>query len=101
MALRKDFLWGSATASYQCEGAWKEDDRAASMWDVYLHEGNYENGDIASDHYHHYKEDIEMMAKGGQNTYRLSLSWPRIIKDKEGTVNEKGIAFYRRVLQCC
>ena len=60
------------------------------MWDVYLHEGNYENGDIASDHYHHYKEDIEMMAKGGQNTYRLSLSWLRIIKDKEGTVNEKG-----------
>lgn len=101
MALRKDFLWGSATASYQCEGAWKEDDRAASMWDVYLHEGNYENGDIASDHYHHYKEDIEMMAKGGQNTYRLSLSWPRIIKDKEGTVNEKGIAFYCSVLQCC
>ena len=78
MPLRKDFLWGSATASYQCEGAWNVDDRAPSMWDVYLHDGNYENGDIASDHYHHYKEDIEMMAKGGQNTYRLSLSWPRI-----------------------
>ena len=50
MPLRKDFLWGSATASYQCEGAWNVDDRAPSMWDVYLLDGNYENGDIASDH---------------------------------------------------
>jgi len=93
MSERK-FLWGSATASYQCEGAWNVDEKAESMWDKYLHENNLENGDVASDHYHHYKEDIRLMAEGGQNAYRFSISWPRVIKNKEGDINPKGIAFY-------
>lgn len=97
----KNFLWGGATASYQCEGTWDIDDKQPSMWDCYLHENNLENGDVASDHYHRYEEDIRMMAEGGQNTYRFSLSWPRIIKDKEGTVNLKGIDFYHRILDTC
>lgn len=101
MPLKKDFLWGSATASYQCEGAWNVDEKAESKWDKFLREGGYETGEVASDHYHFYKEDIETMAKGGQNSYRLSLSWPRIIKNREGQVNQKGIDFYRNVLQCC
>ena len=99
--MNHDFLWGGATASYQCEGAWKEDDKVKSMWDHYLHEENLENGDIASDHYHRYEEDIRMMAEGGQNSYRFSLSWPRIIKNKEGDVNEKGIEFYHKILDTC
>lgn len=99
--ISKDFLWGGATASYQCEGAWDVDDKVESMWDHYLHEENLENGDIASDHYHRFEEDIEMMAKGSQNAYRFSLSWPRIIKNKQGDINEKGIAFYKRVLEAC
>lgn len=99
--LKSDFLWGGATASYQCEGGWQEDDRAESMWDRYLHENNLENGDIASDHYHRFEEDIRMMAEGGQNAYRFSLSWPRIIKNKKGEVNPKGIAFYKKVLAIC
>ena len=53
------------------------------MWDHYLHENNLENGDVASDHYHHFEEDIKMMKDGGQNAYRFSLSWPRIIKNNE------------------
>ena len=89
----QNFLWGSATASYQCEGGYQEDDKALSIWDVYLHERNLENGDVASDHYHKYKEDIIQLAKGGQNAYRFSLSWPRIIKDRNGTINEKGMPF--------
>lgn len=97
----KDFLWGGATASYQCEGAWDVDDKVESMWDHYLHEEGLENGDIASDHYHRFEEDIEMMAKGLQNAYRFSLSWPRIIKNRDGEVNEKGITFYKRVLEAC
>lgn len=97
----KEFLWGGATASYQCEGAWQEDGRVESMWDHYLHENNLENGDVASDHYHRFEEDIRMMKEGGQNAYRFSLAWPRIIKNREGEVNEKGIAFYRRVLETC
>ena len=101
MPLNKGFLWGGATASYQCEGAWNVDDKTESMWDRYLQEGNYETGDVASDHYHRYEEDIRMMAEGGHNSYRLSLSWPRIIKNREGEVNLKGIKFYRSLLGCC
>lgn len=99
--MKKDFLWGGATASYQCEGAWNVDDKAESMWDHYLHANHLENGDVASDHYHHFEEDIKMMKEGGQNAYRFSLSWPRIIKNREGEINEKGIAFYNKVIDCC
>ncbi|MDF7639508.1 glycoside hydrolase family 1 protein [Lactobacillus sp. ESL0791] len=99
--MQTDFLWGGATASYQCEGAWNVDGKAESMWDHYLHEQNLENGDIASDHYHRFEEDIRMMQEGGQNAYRFSLSWPRIIKDRDGTINPKGIEFYNRLIDCC
>ena len=95
------FFWGSATASYQCEGAWQEGGRAESMWDRYLHENDLENGDVASDHYHRYREDIAQLAAGGQNAYRFSLSWPRIIKNRAGEVNEGGIAFYNDVINTC
>ena len=70
----KEFLWGGATASYQCEGGWNEGGRAESMWDKYLHEENLENGDVASDHYHRFKEDIKMMKEGGHTGYRFSLA---------------------------
>ncbi|HIY57218.1 MAG TPA: glycoside hydrolase family 1 protein [Candidatus Tetragenococcus pullicola] len=95
------FLWGSATASYQCEGAWNEDGRVPSLWDVYLHENQLEDGDVASDFYHHYKEDIRLMKEGGQTSYRFSISWSRVITDKFGTINPKGIAFYQRVIEEC
>ena len=91
MPLPKDFLWGSATASYQCEGAFDQDGKVPSMWDYYLHLNQLENGDVASDHYHRYEEDIKMLKDGGQNSYRFSLAWPRIIKNIEGEVNMKGI----------
>ena len=70
------------------------------MWDKYLHEGGYETGDVAGDHYHHFREDIKMMKDGGQNSYRFSISWPRIIKNIEGEINPKGIKFYRDLLLC-
>ena len=98
---KEEFLFGGATASYQCEGAWNEDGKAESMWDVYLHKNNYENGDVASDHYHRYKEDIRMMKEGGQNAYRFSIAWPRIIKNLEGEVNEAGIKHYIDVRDEC
>ena len=99
--MNSNFLWGGATASYQCEGAWNVDDKAESMWDHYLHENNLENGDVASDHYHHFEEDIKMMKDGGQNAYRFSLSWPRIIKNRAGDINPKGIEFYNKLINCC
>ena len=95
------FLWGTATASYQCEGAWQEDGKVESMWDRYLHENGYENGDVASDHYHRFREDLQLMHDGNQNAYRFSLSWPRIITDLDGTVNEKGLAFYGALIDEC
>ncbi len=98
--MKKDFLWGSATASYQCEGAYNEDGKIESMWDLYLHENHLEYGDIASDHYHRYKEDLYMMKAGGQNAYRFSLSWCRILDENEEII-ESGIQHYRDVLCCC
>lgn len=95
-----NFLWGSASASYQCEGAWKEDGKIESMWDHYLHENNLENGDVASDHYHRYEEDIRRMRDGGQNAYRFSISWCRIL-DEKNEINQKGIEFYRSLIRCC
>ena len=95
------FLWGTATASYQCEGAWNEDGRVESMWDHYLHKNNLEDGDIASDHYHRYKEDIMYMKNGGHNTYRFSLAWPRIIKNIKGEINIEGINFYHNLIDEC
>jgi beta-glucosidase len=99
--MNKDFLWGGATASYQCEGSWNTDGKVESMWDAYLHDKNLENGDIASDHYNRYKEDIRLMKEGGHNSYRFSLSWPRIIKNLEGDVNEKGLEFYNSLIDEC
>ncbi len=97
----KQFLWGGATASYQCEGGWQEGGRVESMWDKYLHEKGLENGDVASDHYHRYKEDIRMMKEGGHNSYRFSLAWPRIIKNEAGEINPEGICFYNDLIDTC
>ena len=81
----KDFLWGASSAAYQIEGAANEDGKGPSIWDKYTHEkGNtYKdtNGDVAIDHYHHYKEDVELMAKMGLKAYRFSVAWSRIIPD--------------------
>ena len=96
-----EFLWGGATASYQCEGGWQEGGRAESMWDKYLHENGLENGDVASDHFHRFREDIRMMKEGGHNSYRFSVAWPRIIKNREGDINPEGIAFYNQVIDAC
>lgn len=71
--MMKQFLWGSATASYQCEGAWQEDDKIENMWDHYLHVNHLENGDIASDFYHRYEEDLKMAKEGGQNSFRFVI----------------------------
>lgn len=103
--LEDRFLWGSATAAYQCEGAWDEDGKGPSEWDVFCHTSerniNHETGDISSDHYHRYEEDIRMMAEGGQTTYRFSISWSRIIPNGTGEVNQRGIDHYNKVIDTC
>ena len=98
----KGFLWGASTSAYQVEGAAYEDGKKASQQDVINHE-NYEkhgfaNADIASDHYHHFKEDVALMKEMGFSAYRFSIAWSRVFPDGVGDVNEKGIQFYRDLI---
>ncbi|MFE5401596.1 GH1 family beta-glucosidase [Streptomyces sp. NPDC056580] len=97
-ALPHDFLWGTATAAYQIEGAVAEDGRSPSIWDTFSHTpgkiANDDNGDVACDHYHRWREDIGLMRRLGTNAYRLSVAWPRVIPGGTGAVNPKGLAFY-------
>ncbi len=97
-----DFVWGTATSAYQIEGAAKEDGRKPSVWDTFsATAGLVKNGDtgaIACEHYHRYKMDVRLMADLGVKHYRFSISWPRIIPDGRGQVNEKGIDFYKRLV---
>ncbi|XP_078149490.1 putative inactive beta-glucosidase 14 [Carex rostrata] len=100
---KSSFLFGTATSSYQIEGAYLEGNKGLSNWDVFTHiQGKImdgSNGDIADDHYHLYMEDIELMVKLGINSYRFSISWSRILpKGRFGDVNLEGIAFYNRVI---
>ncbi len=101
MKFNKDFTFGTATSSYQIEGGYKEDGRTDSIWDVFSKTKgkiiDNSNGDIACDHYHRYEEDIKLMADLGVDSYRLSISWSRIIP-KKGVINQKGIEFYRNIM---
>jgi beta-glucosidase len=96
------FLWGSATASYQVEGAAKEDGRGASIWDTFSHTpGKVKNdatGDVASDHYHRYKGDVALMKALGVKAYRFSIAWPRVFPQGTGAPNSKGLDFYNRLI---
>src|SRR5262245_8988326 len=96
------FYWGTATASYQIEGAWNEDGKGLSIWDTYAHTPgkikNGDTGDVANDHYHRYKEDVALMENIGANAYRFSISWPRIFPQGTGTPNPKGLDFYNRLV---
>lgn len=99
----KDFLWGAATASYQVEGAWKEDGKGESIWDRFSHtvgkvKGG-DTGDVACDSYHRYKEDVEIARKLNLKSYRFSISWPRIQADGTGKPNPKGLDYYKRVAE--
>ena len=97
------FAWGTATASYQIEGAVDEDGRGPSIWDTFSHTPGKvqdgDTGDVADDHYHRYEEDVALMADMGVGWYRFSLAWPRIQPDGRGAMNERGIDFYARLVE--
>jgi beta-glucosidase len=100
-ALRRDFIWGVSTSSFQIEGATREGGRGLSVWDVYGQKGkvaNRETGDAACDHYHRYPEDIALMRRLGVQAYRFSVAWPRLLPLGRGTPNEPGLAFYDRLI---
>ncbi|MGC6768137.1 glycoside hydrolase family 1 protein [Enterococcus sp. LJL51] len=93
-----DFLWGSASAAYQVEGAWEADGKGVSVWDEFVRipgktfKGT--NGDVAVDHYNRYKEDVALMKEQGLKAYRFSVAWTRIFPEGRGEVNQAGLQFY-------
>lgn len=102
MGFSKDFVWGAATASYQIEGASREDGKGDSVWDEFcrvpgaVFEG--QTGDTACDHYRRFREDIALMKQLGIRAYRFSFSWPRILPQGTGEVNEAGMRFYEALV---
>lgn len=102
MGFSKDFMWGAATAAYQIEGAWNEDGKGPSVWDICGRGKNVvlynETGDVACDHYHRYKEDVALMKEIGLKYYRFSISWSRILPEGIGSINEKGLQFYSNLV---
>lgn len=102
LSFPKDFAWGVATSAYQIEGAWNEDGRGVSIWDTFSHTPgkivDNENGDVAADHYHRWKQDIALLSELGIPAYRFSTAWPRILPEGTGRVNKKGLDFYDRLV---
>lgn len=100
----KEFVFGVATSSYQIEGGIDQGGRTPSIWDTFCHTpgkvDNNDNGDIACDHYHLWKQDIEMIHSMGVDAYRLSIAWPRILP-QDGKVNPEGLAFYEQIIDEC
>jgi beta-glucosidase len=97
-----DFVWGAATAAYQIEGAWDEDGKGESIWDVFcripgvIEDG--QNANVSCDHYHHLDEDLDLLAELGAGAYRFSVAWSRVLPEGTGRANEAGLAFYDRLV---
>lgn len=97
-----EFIWGAATSAYQIEGAASEGGRGASIWDRFcrlsgtIADGS--SGEVACDHYHRFREDIALMKQLGLQAYRFSIAWPRVMPDGVGRVNQRGLDFYRRLV---
>jgi beta-glucosidase len=96
------FLWGMATAAFQVEGAWQEDGKGESIWDRFVHTQGKIRGaataDVACDHYHRYREDIAILKRLNQKSYRFSIAWPRIQPTGTGAPNPSGLDHYSRVV---
>jgi beta-glucosidase len=96
------FVWGAATAAYQIEGAWNEDGKGESIWDRFTRRpgkiADGGTGEVACDHYHRWAEDVDHIAALGLKSYRFSVAWPRIFPSGGGSPNQRGLDFYRRLL---
>jgi beta-glucosidase len=98
----RGFLWGTATAAYQIEGAAAEDGRGPSVWDAFSHKPGTvfedQNGDVACDHYHRWRDDLGLIRGLGGNAYRFSVSWSRVLPQGAGAANPRGLDFYDRLV---
>ncbi|MGB5446636.1 MAG: family 1 glycosylhydrolase, partial [Psychromonas sp.] len=97
----KDFLWGASTSAYQVEGASLTHGKGPSCQDVKEIPAGTSGLEVCADHYHHYKEDIALMAEMGFKVYRFSISWSRLLPEGTGRVNQEGIDFYNNVIDEC
>ena len=102
LSFPKGFLWGSATAAYQVEGAPQVDGKGPSIWDTFTHQAGTiergENADQACLHFKHWKEDVALMKSLGMNAYRFSIAWTRLLPHGRGHANEKGVGFYNGLI---
>jgi beta-glucosidase len=101
LAFPSGFVWGVSTSAYQIEGAVHEDGRGPSIWDTFVHSGSIVDGstaDVACDHYHRWESDLDLMKSLGIHSYRFSIAWPRIMPQGRGAVNQKGMDFYKRLV---
>jgi beta-glucosidase len=102
LAFPTGFVWGAATSAYQIEGAAAEDGRGPSIWDTFSHRAGTivdgSKGDVACDHYHRWAGDLDLMRGLGVRSYRFSLSWSRILPSGRGAVNQKGLDYYKRLV---
>ena len=101
----KNFLWGSASAAYQVEGAYNEDGKGITNWDKFVRipgkTFKATTGDVAVDHYHRYQEDVALMAEMGLKAYRFSIAWARIYPNGKGEINQAGVDFYNNLINEC
>ena len=99
------FLWGVAMAAAQNEGAWNEDDRGPSIWDVFARRSGKIKGNAKphtnTDFYHRFKDDLLLVKALGFNTFRFSISWSRIMPDGSGKINQAGLTFYHQLIDEC
>ncbi len=95
MPFPKEFVWGTATAAYQIEGAAFEDGRGLSVWDMLCRKPGAiwmgQSGAVACDHYHRYEEDVALMKQLGLKGYRFSISWPRVLPEGTGPVKPSNL----------
>ncbi|MGC2793033.1 MAG: family 1 glycosylhydrolase, partial [Candidatus Sulfotelmatobacter sp.] len=98
----KGFFWGAATAAYQIEGAWNQDGKSESIWDRFAHTPgkikNGDTGDTACDSYHRFNEDVALLQAMNLNSYRFSISWPRLQPTGSGPANSKASDYYNRLI---
>ena len=103
--MSKDFVFGVATSAFQIEGATDADGRVDSIWDTFCRQKrtikNKQNGDVACEHYYQWKKDIDLISFLGVEAYRLSIAWPRIIKNSDREINTAGLKFYRKIIDYC
>jgi beta-glucosidase len=98
----EEFIWGAATSAYQIEGAWNEEGKGPSIWDDFTHRRgtiiDNSTGDVACDHYHRYREDLDLLTALNAQAYRFSIAWPRVLPEGRGKLNPNGLDFYDRLI---